>query len=108
MLKLANDTNIVLIKDSYAKSGHLCNDKFSYGTSNVMDKYCNLFYQIHLYARYIKVEGQALCAYHIKKLDLQIEWININYQKIRPRNKICQICKKRFGCDKYLNSHKCI
>jgi len=108
MLQLAsNDNDIILIKDEYAKKSKcLCNDKFCFGTSNLMDRYCDLFNNINKYHKeQIIIDGQVLCAHHIVKLGLNIKWIDINYSKIRPRKKICDICGERFKCNKIINNH---
>lgn len=85
MLKLATPTNIVLQLDAYAKKTRQ-NDKFSYGTSEVMDRYSNAYKHVVQYIdEGCKINGQDYNMYHIQKLALDVEWIELDGVCVRPK-----------------------
>ena len=73
------DGDIVILKDSYVSKGCLTNDRFFYGNSQTMDKFCELFGKIRrFYDNGISVQGSDLFEYYLKK--------KFNYGLIGNRN----------------------
>jgi len=75
---------IIIIKDRYNelnKKTKYCNDKFFIGTSEDMDKLCNIFYDIKTCAlkNVCKIEGQSLMLHQIKKYNLDVKRIGNRY-----------------------------
>ncbi|MEM3062865.1 MAG: hypothetical protein QW303_04905 [Nitrososphaerota archaeon] len=86
-----DDNSIYLIKDRYAATGRMSNDKFFAGTFGMMKKMCNLFSYIKDYQkRGFMVEGQTLNEVHIKNLGLKVIWIGHvdTYYKCMSRHRI--------------------
>ncbi len=86
------DNNVLIIRDSYCvKAKWEGNDKFFAGTSNTMDKICDLYNIINDYVRDgCELEGQNLNKFHFKKLNLNINYLGSpdTYQKIVGRHRI--------------------
>lgn len=81
-LKLATNNTIIKPRDSYSIKSD-SNDKFSLGTSEVMDKYCDLYHRIYeYYKKGCVIEGQNLDKFHCDQLKLEKKWIKLDHHRI--------------------------
>lgn len=110
--KMPKNDAIYLIKDAYATNAKWeGNDKFFAGSSEVMDKVCCLYSQIHMYYKnkVCDIEGQNLNKFCIKMNNLNIKWLGDKhtYEKCQGRHRI----KLRpniyyiYGCNTLLGFH---
>ena len=86
---------IIIVKDRFNELGEKtknCNDKFFMGSSEDMDKICNIFNEISSYAinKECNIEGQSLMLHQIKKEGFNVKRIcnKYTYYKCQGRHEI--------------------
>ena len=106
-----NSPNNVILKalDRYATAAK-SNDKFSIGTSELMNKYCELILHFKKYYLFLKsknkiVEGQLLDNTHCQNMNFELLWFHFLYERNdRPgKTKITEYHKKRYKYDPISN-----